>query len=49
MGLEVRDDGTAFLPLLLGLQVNDTVGHFEVGDEAPFVFFCARMQGMFVV
>ena len=39
VGLEVGDDSTTFLPLFLGLQVNDSIGHVEVGDEAPFGFF----------
>ena len=36
--MEVRDNGASFLPLLLGLEVNDTVwDDCEVFAEAPFV------------
>ena len=38
MGLEVGNDGAAFLPMFFGFEVNHTVGHGEVGAEAPFVF-----------
>ena len=38
MGFVVGNDSAAFLPLFLGLQVNNPIGHVEVGDEAPFVF-----------
>ena len=35
--MEVRYNGASFLPLLLGLEVNDTVWDGEVFAEAPFV------------
>ena len=43
-GLKVRDDGAAFLPLFLLLQVNDAVWDRKVFFEAPFVT-CAEAGG----
>ena len=35
--MEVRDDGASFLPLLIGLEVDNAVRDGEVFAEAPFV------------
>lgn len=37
MRLVVGNDSAPFLPLFFGFQVNNTVGHVEIGEEAPFV------------
>ena len=43
-GLKVRDDGAAFSPLFLLLEVNDAVWYREVLSEAPLVT-CAEAGG----
>ena len=43
-GLKVRDNGAAFSPLFLLLEVDDAVGDREIFSEAPFVT-CAEAGG----
>ena len=35
--MEIRDNGASFLPLLLGLEVNNAVWDCEILSESPFV------------
>ena len=43
-GLKVRDNGAAFSPLFLLLEVDDAIGDREIFSEAPFVT-CAEAGG----
>ena len=43
-GLKVRDNGAAFSPLFLLLEVNDAVWYRKIFPEAPFVA-CAEAGG----